>query len=480
LELARQGNSRARLLFDEARGLIRVTQDQQSWDTVLGKLAPALATGGHFTESRMMANALRNNWMADDAIQELAKALVRADRPEEAIDVARSIRDEYRRVLALCDLAGMMNKAEERGAGALFDEGKAVAFTITTELERRAALTSIAQALAEAEHFDRLNDLFADPRIKLKVAPGNVMSTRVMRRVATSGRDFERTLVSAMVRAGQVDEAGSRAHEIQEPEVRAGALASLAGALALAVDSRAGEALAEAEAAAKTIQEESSREEALLFLGEELVRAGRFKEAKGVAFDMRETEDRIVLLRNLVAALTRAGRLAEAKEIVFSVRNDNRQDDQDDLLNALVAELIPMGYYAEAWEVGRGIKSEKRRVDALGKLAAALSHAGDQRAHAVFAETEEVAHAIRDGASRADAQNHLAAALAQSGRFRDALTKLGPQTIDAFAQTLADWSDYFETAKPGLFLQVLREVTDVSGWIYPNWRKYHESLSISV
>src|SRR5215475_13436571 len=72
--------------------------------------------------------------------------------------------------------------------------------------------------------------------------------------------------------------------------------------------------------------------------------------------------------------------------------------------------------------------------------------------------------------------NLLAAALVQSGRFHVALKMLGPQTIDAFAQTLADWSDYFETVKPGLFLQILREVTDVSGWVYPNWRKRHESL----
>jgi hypothetical protein len=207
-----------------------------------------------------------------------------------------------------------------------------------------------------------------------------------------------------------------------------------------------------------------------------MIRAGRFKEAKGVAFKMRENGERIVLLCSLVAALTRAGRLAEAKEIVFSARNDNSQDHQDDLLYALVEELNRMGYHTEALEIARGIKSEKLRVDARVNLAAALSHIGDQRSHAVFTEAEELAHAIRNDRHRAEAKNNLAAALVQSGRFHYALTMLGPQTIDAFAQTLADWSDYFETVKPGLFLQILRAVTDVSGWVYPNWRKRHESL----
>jgi uncharacterized protein YeeX (DUF496 family) len=207
-----------------------------------------------------------------------------------------------------------------------------------------------------------------------------------------------------------------------------------------------------------------------------MIRAGRFKEAKGVAFKMRENGERIVLLCSLVAALTRAGRLAEAKEIVFSARNDNSQDHQDDLLYALVEELNRMGYHTEALEIARGIKSEKLRVDARVNLAAALSHIGDQRSHAVFTEAEELAHAIRNDRHRAEAKNNLAAALAQSWRFHDALTMLGPQTIDAFAQTLAEWSDYFEMVKPGLFLQILREVTDVLGWVYPNWRKRHESL----
>ncbi len=481
LELARQGDSRARLLFDEARGLVRVTQDQQGWDMALSKLAPALAKARHFNEARVTANAIRNHWMADDARQELAKALVYAGRPEEAIGVARSIDAEYRKVESLSGLGVLLREAEDKRTEALFDEAKDLAFTIMTELERSAALTSVAQALAEAERFDGLNDLFADPRIRLKVAPSDVMSTRLLRRVATSGRDFERTLVSAMVRAGLVDEAWSRAHEIQEPELRAGALASLTGALALSVDERTDEALADAEEAAKTIQEEHSREEAMLFLGEELVRAGRFKAAEGIAFEMRENGERIVLLCSLVAALTRAGRLVEAKEVFFSARNDISQDNQDDLLYALVVELNRTGRHVEAGEMARAIKSEQRRVDALGKLAAALSQVGDQRAHAVFTEAKEVAHAIRDERHRADAQNHLAAALVQSGRFHDALTRLGPQTIDAFAQTFADWADYFETVKPGLFLQILREVTDVSGWVYPNWRKYHESLeSVSI
>ena len=345
-----------------------------------------------------------------------------------------------------------------------------------TERERRVALMSVAQALAETERFDWLNDLIADPRFGLKVAPGILKSTRILHRFENIGRDFWRTLVRSMVRAGLADEAWSGAHEVQEPESRAGALASLTGALALSMDERTDEAHADAEEAAKSIQGEHGREEALLFLGEELVRAGRFKAAESVASDMRENRERIVLLCSLVTALTRAGRLAEAKEIVFSARNDNSQDNQDDLLYALVLELNRKGHHTEAWEMARGIKSEKRRVDALGKLAAALSHAGDQQSHAVFSEAEEIAHAIRDVRHRADAQNHLAAALVQSGRFHDALTRLGPQPIDAFAQTLADWSDYFEMVKPGLFLQILREVTDVSGWVYPNWRKYHSFI----
>ncbi len=477
LELAQLGDSRARLLFDEARGLVRVTQDQQSWDMALSKLAPALAKARHFNEARVTANAIQNHWMADDARQELAKALVYAGRTEEAIEVARSIGAGYRQVEALSDLGMLLRKGGDKRTEALLDEAKELAFTIMTDLERSAALTSVAQALAEAGRFDRVNDLFADPRIKLKVAPGAVISTRVLRRVATSGRDFERTLVSAMVRAGLIDEAWSRAHEIQEPELRAGALASLTGALALSADERTDQALGDAEESAKTIQEKRGREEALLFLGEELVRAGRFKEAEGVASEMRENGERMVLLCSLVAALTRAGQLAEAKEIVCSARNDNSQDSQGDLFYALVVELNRMGHHVEAWEMARAIKSEMRRVNALGMLAVSLSHVGDQRAHTLFTEAEEGAHVIRDGLHRADAQKNLADALAKSGRLHDALTKLSPQSIDAFAQTIADWSDYFEMVKPGLFLQILREVTDVSGWIHPNWRKYHSFIT---
>jgi NTP pyrophosphatase (non-canonical NTP hydrolase) len=329
--------------------------------------------------------------------------------------------------------------------------------------------------LAGAGRFEQLQDLIGDAWVKREVAPSTTISYRALLRVATGERDFEGALVNALVQGGRVDEAWQRAHEFPKPEVRAIMLASLAGALALTGDSRAETVFAEAGEVAKAIEEGNAREDTLLFLGKELVKAGRFKDAEEIALET--DQDRIGVLHALVVALTRAGRLGEAKEIIFSVRDDH---ERDDLHHAMVTQLVETGCHEEAWEMARSIASEERRVKALGRLATALSRAGDGRAPTVFDEAGEVTRAIRESQRRAEAQNHLASALAQSGRFGDALTALGPQTVDAFMQTLADWSEYFEAVESGLFLRIMREVTSVLGWVYPNWRKYHELLSTQV
>jgi len=128
----------------------------------------------------------------------------------------------------------------------------------------------------------------------------------------------------------------------------------------------------------------------------------------------------------------------------------------------------PQKFFAEDENLASGLQDENQRALVLRQLVNAFIQVEQ------FPKAAKTAYAIQDSSSRAFALASLANALAQAGQFGTALKTIGHKRLDEFLQVLAEWIPLFEKVEAGLAIKVLREATEVIGWVRPDWRKINE------
>ncbi len=109
---------------------------------------PAPSATRIFEEALQVARSITDEFIRSVALWEIARAMARAGRWQQALQVAWSITDEPSRSLALSEVASAMARAGNTArASRILQEALQVAQSITDEFSRSLALSQIAQGM---------------------------------------------------------------------------------------------------------------------------------------------------------------------------------------------------------------------------------------------------------------------------------------------------------------------------------------------
>jgi tetratricopeptide (TPR) repeat protein len=427
-----------RMVLQEALDAARGIGQEPHRSGALAALAPRLAEAGRLEQALQVAREIRDavtraatlaelgqvedaldvargiafEWARADALVGLAPYLAEAGRLEQAVDVARRIRLDWTRARTLAALGQV-------------EEALDVARGIGDEWSRAGALRELAPYLAEAGRLEQALQVARGvrddgDRANALAELGEVEEALDVARGISHEGARARTLASLapyLAEAGRV-EALDVARGIVDEEARANALAEL-GEVEEALD------------VARGIGDEWSRARTLVKLVPRLTEAGRVERALELARGIGDEWARAGALAELAPRLAQAGRLEQALELVRRIDHDWVR----------ARALVELGWLEEALQAARGIGDEEARARALVDLVPRLAQAGRPeraldaaraigddgpraRALAELGEVDEaldVARGIGDALSRARALAGLVPRLAQAGRLEQAL-----------------------------------------------------------
>ena len=244
-----------------------------------------------------------------------------------------------------------------------------------------------------------------------------------------------------------------------ELEIRAGAFA--AGAAALALAGNAGDARTNfdlAVAAARTIKSGYARARALRNVASVQAEAGDVESARETALSIGDAQGRTDALVGVASASARKGDLGSALEsfriAVATARSNGTGDRRTRSLNKVALAQAAVGYTASARSTARSIDDIQGRIDALVGVASTLARQGKREdARRFFDLAVEDAGTINDGYRRAIALGVVAWAQAEAGEEADARKTLdralqaGGQGMDIYSAgariaSLADVDPY--------------------------------------
>ena len=414
--LALVGDSRAQAAFGEARAAAQAIQVDLWRTDALQDLIKALAKSSFFAEAKEAAQTIQNVEDQGLALRELVRTLAQAGHFEEATQVAQTIQVPARQAEALGKLATSLAQHGMETAETILAEAEKVALAIQDEHELEKALKQIALDLTQTQGFTQARHF-------IDLLPKSATSQR-----ATALRD----LAKALAEAGH---------------------------------------FAQAQETAALIQESGRQAEALRALTLALAKTGNYAQAQSLAQTIQDNQTKMELLRELAALLARADQFALAETILQTIQGDGRRAEALTDLAIILAktdEAKAQKFFAEAENLASGLQDENQRALVLRQLVNAFIQVEQ------FPKAAKTAYAIQDSSSRAFALASLANALAQAGQFGTALKTIGHKRLDEFLQVLAEWIPLFEKVEAGLAIKVLREATEVIGWVRPDWRKINE------
>ncbi|MCZ7567021.1 MAG: hypothetical protein M5U01_00275 [Ardenticatenaceae bacterium] len=353
-----------------------------------------------------------------------AEALAHARLREEPAEQCKGL-------LALHDAL----QAASRPDQALLDEVRTIAGAIQVDHERAEVLHPLAVALAQVGRYAEAEEVaqsIQDAHVQAK-AIGD--------------------LAVVLAQAGHFDQAGALVRATADDEERARALREVAMAFAQAGEGQAGQMFAEAEQAARSIENTALQAKALHALVATLARVATYDEAHRIAHTFEDTRHQAGALIDLASALAQTGDrrapqvFTEAEEAAQVAQFDS---DRAEALIDLAAALAQAGdgragemfARAEAAAPRRAAFDSGSRAPVLGKLAVALAQAGDPRADRVFAEAQDIARDLealyevewrdwKDQAFRA-----LAADLLKAGRYDEVKNVVSSMQIEAERATV--------------------------------------------
>jgi hypothetical protein len=275
--MARAGVSRADDLFSEARELADAVLPDEPRGNILWKLSRTMleAERWHEAEQTALAIPLGESFAfeggdkihADEkragALRDVVAAMAQAGQFDDARRVARSINNSLFRTMALADVIEALARVGDSRAEEILREVRSSAqLSWEEDYYSRKQQIELARAFAATGH------------LREAEAIGSSFGNGFY---APDGGVVYRNAVRAMARDGQMDEAEALARSIQDESSRLGALRELTAmrASALVADGSYDEAMA----LIRAIQDRRLRDQALDDLADMLVAAGRFAQA---------------------------------------------------------------------------------------------------------------------------------------------------------------------------------------------------------
>lgn len=406
-------DERASAWCEIALALTRVQQDEKAIQIL--------------TLAKQAAVHIEEVYKQADAWRKIALALAKAQQHAEAIRVlalaeqaALGIKDAYERVSALRQIALALTTAGQHTAAMqAFALTEHCALSIERTFERASALHQIALALAEAQQWERAEQVAwsieqADER-------ADALSDLALAR-ATAGQQADAWHLFTL--AEQI--AGSIAGVCE----RASSLCDLALARAQAGQQKeAIHLLTLAEQVAGRIEKASQRAEILRQIAHALAEIQQWEQAEQVARSIEGAYEKADAWRQIAVTRARAGQWEQAEQVA---RNIERAHERADALGDIAQTLAKAGQEEEsiriltlAEQVARSSELAFEKADALHQIGQTLAKAG-QHADAMHVLTvaEQIALSIEEAFEKADALRWTSQAMAEAGQHADALRVL--------------------------------------------------------
>jgi hypothetical protein len=465
----------------------------------------------------------------DDAAAALSAALVQLKQLRVAEQVARRIGSDLSKALALVTVAAKLKAHAPKRAAMLFDEAEELSKNAPVSARRRQFLHDIsvissknlvernlrkvesyrsetlATQLLDAGEYQRVGklaeDIYEDHR------KADLLNRLAGVLAKAKDRNATRAIATARKAAG--------ASEYRPAELLtelATLLVPIRPKLAYAIFHDADEIPADPDRRVKMVCDFAAA-----CAPRDRTRARDLSDRAWTIARKAPEEDRADLLVRVAGAFDRLARHDRADKIISGLKDADKQAAGWAAAAAVRAEI---GSLTQAEEAAQRILGEypAQRARALTSIAAAFAAANDSRAREIFAEAAKIAGRISDaerrsyalqdvvagltragrlhdaaetavgipaGTAKSDALSELAAAYAADGDLKEAFVTLAMRTIesvpeyqrrplDDFVKVIAGWTSHLERANRGLALTTVREVTDVAGWLRPDWLMIHK------
>ena len=424
---ADEGADSAISLLVAAEDMADQIEDPASRAQALVEVACALARVGEADKAgRAAENAanaadqIEEHWGRARALVEVACALAQADLPDDAVEVAKQIRDKdaVDRAQVLAEVVGALARAGEIDAARrLADKVVGVVGRVRFPWRRAEVLVDVLARAGEVDAAQRLAEnaanaaeRFKSPWVRSSILVGEKLWWRVRALVGAAG---------ALARAGDIDRAcqvamsaASATDHIQNPLKRARALVGVAGVLARAGDiERVRQVAMSAASATAQIENFDSRARVMVEVAGVLARSGDIDAARQVAENVvnaveqvKESEECVgtpagsVSLRlapalgKIVDALVRVGETDRARQVaeiaLSAIKRIAEPWRRARALGELAVALARAGQAEAAFGVAKQIGEPWRYVRALAEVAAALARAG--QAEAAFGVAKQI------------------------------------------------------------------------------------------
>ncbi len=390
-------------------------------------------------EARQAATQVDKEDLRDWALSNVVEAQARAGRPDEALEVARTIQDPRSVVAAISSIAVSLAKAgrtedalvtadrvpserlkdkalraiaEGQAAGGSPDQAEETARRIARDQERVPALAAIARAYLEAGDERTARVVVEEARTLV-----GTIRTKVFRDWATG----EVAVLLAL--ADQIAEGKALASTIETPMHRIQALCEIVIIEAESDElDDARETLAGAKSVLPTIPRKAARQQALARVAIAEAAVGDFAAARSSVRKIDQGYTLSFVQTKVAVNLARFGEIDDAVALATSVEDDRLKVDtllsiarilDDDGEDEKARETE-----AEGHEIARAIKSTLDRAFVLSDLAVVNAQAGRADfARETLAEALDVARKIDDPWARSRSLSKVASALAVIGEI---------------------------------------------------------------
>lgn len=466
----------AREVIESIRGGYGISKK----DDALRQHTTMLVRAQRFDEAREVADTIKGVSRKVDTLRELAIALAQVNDPrtydtfQDALSIANTIQHANAKDDTLRKLAITLAQISMPRPYDTFQHARDIADTIQDASRKADALRELAIALAQVNDprtYDALQDAHqvaysiqypsfqADALRKLAIAFDHINDPR-------AGDTFQ----DALDIAKTIPHASTKTNNLRE----------IAIALVQSNDPRADEAFQHAHDAAKIIQDDYRKADTLTKLITVLARNRRYDQALAVAESIQRDHLKADALCKLATTLTQVDdpRADEAFQHVQTFADTIHDSyDKGDVQRKLAIALAQAYRFDQAQEIIYNIRDGYRIANVLSELTKALIQAHH------FDQAQEVALTIPEAYLRDSARHQLASALALNNKLKKSISALGLRNLDTYITFLCEWQTVLTDLHPNeskLWQRMILASLEIVCWVRKDYEPIRDIFRASV
>jgi tetratricopeptide (TPR) repeat protein len=376
---------------------------------------------------------------------DLARALIQAERWQDAERVTRSISSRWSQAETLTDLGSAFVQVQrKKDAERVWEEARRVSYSISSNWSQARALTKLGKAFAQVQRWQDAKQVWRDAELVASstLFRGSIRpitnSWEIKREIFILSSEWRQARVlielgSALALAKRWQDAErvwQHAEQIIRFFSRKEGQARIAliqkRILALAESRQTKQLRREAKLLIRITSSEWSQARALTELGSALARAERWQDAERIIGSISHEECKVWAQTKLGNILVETGRWQDAERVIHSI---SKEGNKVEALTNLASRLVQAGQRPEAERIWRDTEQllfsisytkEGSKARALITLGNAIVQAQDgQDAERVWQEAERILFSLPKGRRKVEALTELSSTLAQARHWQD-------------------------------------------------------------